>query len=120
MAKRRKAATKIRHTTPDRTAKPLEVARLREEIDCLVRAHAIEMVEKTIEDVHQGRYLAMRFLFEMTGIYPAPVAEEGAGEGDTLARTLLERLGLLSDEELETSRSGGISTPAGAECDAVE
>lgn len=120
MAKRRKRPTNIRHTAPDQAAKPLDVVRLREEIDRLVRAHAIEMVEKTIDDVHQGRYLAMRFLFEMTGIYPAPAAEQGAPEGDTLAQTLLERLGLLSDEELKTSRSGGISSPAAAECDAVE
>lgn len=120
MATRRKQATKIRHTASDQAAKPLDVVRLREEIDRLVRAHAIEMVEKTIDDVNQGRYLAMRFLFEMTGIYPAPVTEEGSAEGETLARTLLERLGLLSDEELETSTSGGISSPAAAECDAVE
>ena len=120
MAKPRKKTKKLRPAALDRTAKPLDVVRLREEIDRLVRAHAIEMVEKTIDDVNQGRYLAMRFLFEMTGIYPAPVAEQGAPEGDTLAQTLLERLGLLSDEELESSKSQGIPSSAAAECNAVE
>ena len=116
MAKRRKPAKTGRCATIQQAVTPADVAAVREEIDRLVRAHAIAMVESTIDEVKQGRYLAMRFLFEMTGIYPVPAAENSPGQGETLAQTLLERLGLLSNQELESLDS----TACGHDDNAVE
>ena len=42
----------------------------------------------------------MKYLFEMIGLYPAAVQEETQGE-DSLARTLLRRLGLPEEPMLE-------------------
>jgi len=58
------------------------------------------MVEITISEVDKGHYAAMKYLFEMIGLYPAAAQEEGQGE-DSLARTLLRRLGLPEEPMLE-------------------
>jgi hypothetical protein len=51
------------------------------------------MVETTMDEVDKGHYLAMKYLFEMVGLCPATSPEE-APEEDSLAKTLLRRLGL--------------------------
>ena len=58
------------------------------------------MVEITISEVDKGHYAAMKYLFEMIGLYPAATQEENEGE-DSLARTLLRRLGLPEEPMLE-------------------
>ena len=58
------------------------------------------MVEITISEVDKGHYAAMKYLFEMIGLYPAAAPEETEGE-DSLARTLLRRLGLPEEPMLE-------------------
>ena len=58
------------------------------------------MVEITISEVDKGHYAAMKYLFEMIGLYPAAAPEETEGE-DSLAKTLLRRLGLPEEPMLE-------------------
>jgi len=55
------------------------------------------MVETTIEQVQNGHYQALKYLFEMIGLYPAVGAPEGSQE-DSLARTLLRHLGISEEE----------------------
>ena len=78
------------------------------------------MVQKTIDQVNEGHYAAMKYLFEAIGLFPAPMQEEMPAE-DSLARTLLRRLGLPEDPMPETnvkqSREPDSATRAG---DAVE
>ena len=69
---------------------------LRKEITTLVKSSAVDMVTKTIEQVNEGHYAAMKYLFEMIGLFPAPSQEETPPE-DSLARTLLLRLGLQDE-----------------------
>ncbi len=72
--------------------KPADLAAIREQITNLVGNEAVGMVETTIAEVEKGHYLALKYLFEMIGLYPTAGAEETPGE-DSLARTLLRRLG---------------------------
>jgi len=58
------------------------------------------LVAKAISEVDKGHYSAMKYLFEMIGLYPAASQEETQGE-DSLARTLLRRLGLPQEPMLE-------------------
>jgi hypothetical protein len=69
------------------------IPEVRERIANLVKSNAIGMVQKTIELVNVGHYAAMKYLFEMIGLFPAPPLEESPEE-DSLARTLLRGLGL--------------------------
>jgi hypothetical protein len=73
--------------------KQVDLDAIREQITNLVGNGAVEMVETTMEEVGKGRYLAMKYLFEMIGLCPATTAEEAPQE-DSLARTLLRRLQL--------------------------
>jgi len=84
-----------------------DLASLRREISGLVARNALSMVQETIDAVHEdGQYQAIRFLFEMVGLYPFTAQEEPAG-ADSLAGLLLERLGLPSRsiKDHETNRS---------------
>jgi len=75
---------------------------LRKEITTLVKSSAVGMVTETIKQVNEGHYAAMKYLFEMIGLFPAPPQEETAPE-DSLARMLLLQLG-LPDEPMPAAK----------------
>jgi hypothetical protein len=81
---------------------PADLNKVREEIAQLVSKHAFEMVLGTIEEAKNGHYAAMKFLFEMTGLYPASGVEK-TEEDNGLARLLLARLGISPEPEMELS-----------------
>jgi hypothetical protein len=68
----------------------------------------------------ERKYAAMKYLFEAIGLFPAPMQEESPAE-DSVALTLLRRLGLPEDPTPETNvkpgREPDSATHAG---DAVE
>ena len=97
-----------------------DLAAVRQQITDLVRNQAVPMVEITISEVDKGHYAAMKYLFEMIGLYPAAAQEETQGE-DSLARTLLRRLGLPEEPmlEAEIAKDGQAESVANVE-DAVK
>jgi hypothetical protein len=94
----RKRAT--RRLVGNKSRQAMDLAAVRQQITELVRNQAVPMVEITISEVDKGHYAAMKYLFEMIGLYPAAPQEEAQGE-DSLARTLLRRLGLPEEPMLE-------------------
>ncbi len=56
----------------------------------------------TTDAAIKGNLSAMKYLFEMVGLFPASGPQAGPQEQDCLARTLLERLGLEDEVESET------------------
>jgi len=103
-----------------RSRQTTDLAAIRQQITDLVRDQAVPMVEITISEVDKGHYSAMKYLFEMIGLYPAATQEETQGE-DSLARTLLRRLGLPEEPMLEghVPKDCGLQTVADEE-DAVK
>src|SRR5258708_32364654 len=83
--------------------KPVDLATIREQISSLVGGHAVGMVETTIDEVDKGHYLAMKFLFELIGLYPVSGEEEESPVADSMAKTLLRRLQLPEEPAMETS-----------------
>jgi hypothetical protein len=81
--------------------KPVDLEEIRLEIADLVGGRAVEMVETTIGEAESGHYAAMKYLFEIIGLYPATAQAEPSSP-DSLAQTLLRRLGLAEDSETET------------------
>ncbi len=79
----------------------MDLEEIRRQIADLVGSGAVGMVEATIEDAGKGHYLGMKFLFEMIGLYPASSTDE-APVHDSLAATLLRRLGLAEESMLES------------------
>ena len=77
---------------------------LRQKITGLVARNAVAMVQCAIDGVmEEGQYQAIKYLFEMVGIYPASAGADDAPE-DTLSKVLLRRLGV--DESGLTPGSG--------------
>jgi hypothetical protein len=71
-----------------------DLVNLRCEITGLVARNAVGMVRQAIDAVRdEGQYQAIKYLFEMIGLYPAAAQDESYAQ-DSLARLLLERLGL--------------------------
>lgn len=78
-------------------APPRNLNQVRESIDHLVRRSAEAIVMELIEVAKSGEAGPAKYLFEMIGLYP-PL--EGAKQGiaeDSLAQTLLRRLGLPTE-----------------------
>jgi len=72
---------------------------VRQKISDVVVKEAMAMVTTTIDQVKEGHFQAMKYLFEMVGLFPA--TEEKSVPRESLAGTLLGRLGLLEDAEAQ-------------------
>src|SRR5438270_845411 len=71
-----------------------DLSELRQKINDLVARNAVPMVQQAIDAVREeGQYQAIKYLFEMIGLYPA-IAQEDSESQDSLAQVLLEQLGL--------------------------
>jgi hypothetical protein len=71
-----------------------DLSALRRRITELVARNAVAMVQQAIDAVKDERqYQAIKYLFEMIGLYPAIVDDESEAQS-SLAQTLLEQLGL--------------------------
>ena len=81
--------------TRSRQADPVEeLLELRRKISALVAQNAIPMVQQAIDAVREeGQYQAIKYLFEMIGLYPASLQDDSETQ-DSLAQALLEQLGL--------------------------
>jgi hypothetical protein len=59
-----------------------------------VAQNAVAMVQHAIDTVNEeGQYQAIKYRFEMVGLYPAQADDESPVE-DSLVKTLLHQLGL--------------------------
>lgn len=86
---------------PEMAREPVDLAVIRKDISQVVSSEAVRMVRRVIEGIDIRHYAAMKYLFEMAGLYPATPQEE-AEEDDSLAKTLLCRLGLTKSPMLES------------------
>ena len=84
----------IANSAPD-----VDLPALRRKLTELIAQNAVAMVQRAIDSVNEeGQYQAIKYLFEMIGLYPLPGGEEDATEA-SLAETLLRHLGLLDNVE---------------------
>jgi len=101
--KKAKAATQGKETRKKTSArrqgsrKPVDLELVRKKITNLVGNEAVGLVQSAIDEADKGHYAAMKYLFEMIGLYPESGQEAESPDGDALARTLLRRLELLEE-----------------------
>lgn len=78
-----------RHSAPE-----IALPELRQKITDLVARNAVAMVQCAIDGVmEEGQYQAIKYLFEMVGIYPASAGSDDTAE-DTLSKVVLRHLGI--------------------------
>jgi hypothetical protein len=116
--KSRTAGKKRAPRAGGKARKPVDLGAVRQQINDLVGGEAVNLVEITIAEADKGHYGAMKYLFEMIGLYPS-AEQEAAPQPDSLAKTLLRRLGLPEDTDLKPAVTKD-NTPNAFEGDAVE
>jgi hypothetical protein len=112
--RRRSAAS-----APRTSRKAVDLALIREEIKNQVGNAASGMVASGIEEANKGHYAAMKFLFELAGLYPTVEGSEESAPEDGLARTLFRRLG-VAEEQLTGEVTNDAEGTPGSEANAVE
>src|SRR5438874_8252542 len=74
-----------------------DIAALRDRITGLVAQNAVAMVQCAIDAVREeGQYQAIKYLFEMVGLYPAVAGSEDVKQ-DSLAEILLKQIELRNE-----------------------
>ena len=81
-----------------RHLEPANLEAIRRHITDLVANRALDLVQQVIDQIGRGNYQAMKYLFEIAGLFLVTVTEETSGE-DSLARTLLNYLGDAAQRE---------------------
>jgi hypothetical protein len=84
--------------------KPPDFEAVRKRINDLVGNQAVSLVQSAIDEADKGHFTAMKYLFEMIGLYPETGEEAMPGE-ESLARTLLQRLGVPDEMAGETAEA---------------
>jgi hypothetical protein len=79
------------------TKKPVDMVRVRENINNLVGNSAKAIATKVIEVAKMGQLASAKYLFEAVGLYPATEETSAKAPEDSLAYTLLKRMGLPTD-----------------------
>jgi len=75
-------------------SRQVDITAVRQEATNLIGEEASEMVLAVIEECKKGHYQGMKFLFEIAGIFPAPVAATAEVANPSFAEILCQRLGL--------------------------
>jgi hypothetical protein len=74
--------------------KPVDMAQARENVSDLVRESAAAIATGVIAVAKNGQLASAKYLFEAVGLYPATGQTLERPEGDSLAHTLLRRMGI--------------------------
>jgi hypothetical protein len=105
-AKAKKALPKKSTPGADSKAKTAEeIQKVRNSVTNLILSNSEEMAARVVQSVTEGgQVAALKYLWEMSGMFPFEVGENG--ERDSLAKILLARMGLqgkvpviIGDEE---------------------
>ena len=105
-----KSATVRTEKDPD----PVDFAEVRKIIATLVRISAKHITEEVIKVAETGQLAPAKYLFEAVGLYPPGV--EAAKPEDSLAYSLLKRMGLQPDAEVAEGAEKGRMQNLESEC----
>lgn len=79
---------------------PVDIPNIREQIIRLVGNEALDIVRSIVKAAGEGHYLAMRYLFEMVGLFPAIASADPASE-ESLSKILLRNLGIPEENSVQ-------------------
>jgi hypothetical protein len=93
----KKSAKKSRKRNTPKTKKPADIVQVRENINNLVRDSAVAIATGVITVAKTGQLASAKYLFEAVGLYPATEQTAARPPDNSLAATLLKRMGLPLD-----------------------
>ena len=96
-AKSKRTAKRSENKSAGGTKKPIDMVQLRENINNLVGESAKDIATKVIEVAKTGQLASAKYLFEAVGLYPATEETRAKAPEDSLAYTLLRRMGLPTE-----------------------
>jgi hypothetical protein len=97
-AKGKKTAKKTkRRGTRKAASKELNPSAVRKDIAAKVKAEAGELAKAVIDEGKKGQLATVKYLFEMAHIFPEVLEENTLKEEESLAATLLNKLGIPED-----------------------
>jgi len=82
---------------PAKTMAPKDFVQVRKSIAAMVREAAEEIVTGVIEKAKSGQLAQAKYLFEAVGLYPPTAETMTPAPEDSLAFTLLKRMGLPTE-----------------------
>lgn len=107
-AKAKKPAVKKSAPRVDSKAKSAEeIQKVRNQVTNLILSSSEEMAARVVQSVTEGgQVAALKYLWEMSGLFPFETQGEN-GEADSLAKILLERMGLQGKTPVSTTEEEG-------------
>jgi hypothetical protein len=99
MAKaKKKAGTKRGPRITGIAKKPEEMQSARNQVVNLIVDSSVEMIQRVVRSVSErGSVPALRFLWEVAGMFPTAPGSEDSEQEATAAKSLLEKLGLYEE-----------------------
>jgi hypothetical protein len=91
-------------TKSNTTAPPVDLAEVRRNISNIVGSSAAAMASAVVEAGKTGQLAPVKYLFEVSGLYPASESSGSGADQEVLARTLMRGLNL--PETLVVSEDG--------------
>ena len=89
-----KASKPAKKKHPRKSKKPIDLVEVRKDIANIVCSEATDLAQAVVGEGLKGQLAPVKYLFEMTGLYPAAGESHQKPEEASLAKTLLHRLGV--------------------------
>ena len=110
-AAKRAKGTKKAKPASKRAAKPKDLAAVRERISNIVTDAATNITKKLAAKAADGELAHSKYLFEVAGVYPASESAKKPPEEESLAKTLLQRMGLPTTPMVDDETGEALSIP---------
>lgn len=92
-----KASKPAKRNGSSKAKKPVDLVEVRKDITNIVGSEATQLARAVVEEGRKGQLAPVKYLFEVAGLYPVAEGNLAKPEGESLAKTLLDRLGLPTD-----------------------
>ena len=109
----RKSQQREKGTVSGEAPAPAAIEKVRNQVTNVIMGSSVEMARRSVQSVKEGGNItALKYLWEVAGLFPVVAAQADHEEPDRLAKILLERLGAPEEigPESETNLKGDVES----------
>lgn len=118
---RTRARTSTTTKSSEQKAPAIDLAEVRKDISNIVGSRAAELANAVLEEGKKGQLAPVKYLFEVSGLYPASESSEAKPDEESLAHTLMRKLNLpelpIESEDDEETGTGIMGSSSSGECE---